>query len=94
MSKIPGNEYSAKVRLWLEAEECCLSVARVGLSSLELSDSAPPRFSFPLLASLITIVDGEEMAFLIRIIDRRGSEITFEHCSDFARRNVLEPVPF
>jgi hypothetical protein len=67
--------------MWLEAGDVCLSVARVGEWSLALADSvAEIQFDLPLLAHLITFVDGEEEGFLVTTRKRLGGVIYFEHC--------------
>jgi len=96
MLPIPIVEHSAKVQIWLEADELCLSVAQIGESSLVLADSVSEiRFDVPLLAHLITFVDGDEVTFLVATRKRCGRVIYFEHCLQHNEHSrELDAIPF
>jgi hypothetical protein len=89
-------EHSAKVQIWLEVEDRCVSVSQVGENSLLLSDSvASSAFDMSLLGHVIAIVDGLGTEYLIAIKSRFGRRVDFEHCMDHADHiRELECTPF
>jgi len=95
---LPTNgEHSAKVRIWLDLDVICLSVAQVGEWSLVLAGSnASIRISGSLIGHLIVIVDDEPLEYPIVLRRQRDRTIEFEHISDDSRALVqeLDVVPF
>jgi len=70
------TEYSARVEIWLEINDCCLSVAQVGDGSLILRENAPVS---PLQhGRIILTVDGEDSLYPIVIRGTHGRNVEFQ----------------